>query len=116
MVWTGTKKDSEQAEKIISNFRSFHNPRPLSQVYSSPKTSSPLYRVGPVFLRTQSVPKLDLPKRPISVITTIPFTQESPNSSLDDAEDEMAFSPVSIELKASPLPKVADLKKKFEAE
>lgn len=122
MVWTGTKKDAEQAERVTSNFRSFNTQRPVSQQFSSPKPNNPLYRVGPVFLRTQSTPKLEIPKRPISD-GAIPharahegLTPASPNSSVDDVKHDTAISPVSSELKASNLPKVSELKKKFEAD
>lgn len=121
MVWTGTKKDSEQAETVIPSFRSFNTQRPKSQVYSSPKPNSSIHRVGPVFLRTQSTPKLEIPKRPISD-TTVPLTWAhddgltpvSPKSSMSDMKHEMASSPVFSELKESPLPKVSEMKKKFE--
>ncbi|KAM5170047.1 DENN domain-containing protein 1B-like [Mantella aurantiaca] len=118
MVWTGTKKESEQAAKVIPNFRSVHTLRPISQAYSSSKPNSPLYRVGPVFLRTQSTPKIEITKSLISDSTLArghdglrPIT---PNSSMDDGRHEMPLSPTSLELKASPLAKVSELKKKFE--
>ncbi|XP_018421192.1 PREDICTED: DENN domain-containing protein 1B-like [Nanorana parkeri] len=122
MVWTGTKKDTELAEKVIPNLRSFNTPRPLSQQYSSPKPNSPLYRFGPVFLRSQSTPKLEIPKSPISD-TPIPLARAhdglmpvSPNSSVDDVKHDMACSQLSSELKPSHLPKVSELKKRFEAD
>ncbi|XP_040202584.1 DENN domain-containing protein 1C isoform X2 [Rana temporaria] len=122
MVWTGTKKDSEQAETVVPRFHSFNTQRPKSQVYSSPKPNSSIHRVGPIFLRTQSTPKLEIPKSPISD-TTIPLTWAqdgltpvSPKGSMSDMKHEMASSPVSSELKASPLPKVSELKKKFEVD
>nr|DBA29933.1 TPA: hypothetical protein GDO54_005984 [Pyxicephalus adspersus] len=122
MVWTGTKKETEQAEKVIPNFRSFNTQRPMSQIFNSPKPNTPVYRVGPVFLRTQSTPKFELPKSPITD-TTAPLSlgndglmPVSPKRSVEDAKQEAGLSPVSIELKASPLPKVSELKKRFEVE
>lgn len=111
LVWTGTKKESIEAQRVGGHAWSLNTTRPVSQIYSSPKPSTPAHKIRPVFLRTQSTPKLDVPKSP---------TSGAPNPILplhSEAEDEQpskGLPPQPIDVSASSLPKVSELKKKFE--
>ncbi|KAM9312067.1 DENN domain-containing protein 1C [Gastrophryne carolinensis] len=126
MVWTGTRRESEQVQRVVSNFHSFKTARPNSQTNSSTKDKTPVQRFGPVFLRTQSSPKLNIPKLNIPsspssdvaiLITEQDFygtTPVTPNRSEDGEGHDKALSPLPSDLKATFLPKVSELKKKFE--
>ncbi|XP_068130218.1 DENN domain-containing protein 1B-like isoform X2 [Hyperolius riggenbachi] len=124
MVWTGTRRESEEAERLAPTFRSFNTMRPISQAYNSPKSSLPAQRIGPVFLRTNSTPKMAIPV-PSSFTSdsgsafrsaqdVLGTTPEKADRIGDEEECNKVQSPLATELPLSSLPKVSELKKKFE--
>ncbi|KAG9472446.1 hypothetical protein GDO78_019401 [Eleutherodactylus coqui] len=111
LVWTGTKKEAIDPQRGCPAW-SFQATRPMSQIYCSPKPRPSTYNFHPAFLRTQSTPKLNVPKSPTSNVPD-PIVQlcaeegnEPPNK---------VPPPQPIDLSASSLPRVSELKKKFES-
>ncbi|XP_075062655.1 DENN domain-containing protein 1B-like [Mixophyes fleayi] len=120
LVWTGTKRESTQAQRVAHIYRSFNTQRPISETYHSPKPSTQTHSVRPTFLRTQSTPKLDLPSSPTSAIPKLiaslqDTTSTTHNITRDDAGQSKVHPPQSNDLSPSSLVKVSELKKKFEA-
>ncbi|XP_040271044.1 DENN domain-containing protein 1C isoform X1 [Bufo bufo] len=111
LVWTGTKKESIEAQRVGGHNWSF-NTRPISQNYCSPKSSASTYNIRPVFLRTQSTPKLNVPKSPTS---NVPQPIIHLDGDVGDEPPSKALSPQPIGLGVTSLPKVSELKKKFES-
>ncbi|XP_069804220.1 DENN domain-containing protein 1C isoform X2 [Dendropsophus ebraccatus] len=108
LVWTGTKKESIEAKKVGGHAWSFNTTRP---VYSSPKPCISTYSIRPVFNRSQSTPKLDVPKSPTS---NVPRPVIESHSEAGDEPPSKVLPPQPIDLSSSLLPKVSELKKKFE--
>ncbi|XP_073418563.1 DENN domain-containing protein 1B-like isoform X2 [Dendrobates tinctorius] len=108
LVWTGTKKESVEVQRVGGHAWSI-NTRPISQVYGSPKPCTSTYNIRPVFQRTQSTPKLTVPKSPTS---NIPKPIPQLHSEAGE-EPSKVLPPQPIGLSVS-CPKVSELKKKFE--
>ncbi|KAM3924922.1 DENN domain-containing protein 1B-like [Leptodactylus fuscus] len=101
LVWTGTKKESMEAQRLgVGSHAWSFNTRPVSVNYGNPKPNASTC-IRPVYLRTQSTPKLNAPKSPTTNFPT-------------DTGNEPPNKPQPIDLSTSALPKVSELKKKFE--
>ncbi|XP_056426220.1 DENN domain-containing protein 1B-like [Hyla sarda] len=107
LVWTGTKNESIEVQRVVGHAWSFNTTRP---VYNSPKPVS-TYTSRPVFNRSQSTPKVDLPKSPTSGVPKPAFQLHSEEG---DDPPRKVLPPQPITLSSSSLPKVSELKKKFE--
>ncbi|XP_072005854.1 DENN domain-containing protein 1C isoform X2 [Engystomops pustulosus] len=110
LVWTGTKKESIEAPRVAGHAWSFNTSRPVSQTFCSPKGSTSTYNTRPVFLRTQSTPKLTVPKSPTSDAPT-PIAELHIDTGNEHPSKVLPPQPINLN---TSVPKVSELKKKFE--